>query len=105
MLNSSRWAHLQDKKKETDAMFKEHMFYKQLLKEAKFRLKTSKVDHDTLVTKTQEEKLGFESLQRGLSTLDDQFKRYHHQNEQLRAMQELLDPAIDADEMEETEEF
>ena len=41
-------------------MFKEHMFYKQLLKEAKFRLKTSKVDHDTLVTKTQEEKLGFE---------------------------------------------
>ena len=41
-------------------MFKEHMFYKELLKEAKFRLKTSKVDHDTLVTKTQEEKLGFE---------------------------------------------
>ena len=36
------------------------MFYKELLKEAKFRLKTSKVDHDTLVTKTQEEKLGFE---------------------------------------------
>ena len=41
-------------------MFKEHMFYKELLKEARFRLKTSKVDHDTLVTKTQEEKLGFE---------------------------------------------
>ena len=41
-------------------MFREHMLFKELLKEAKFRLKAYKVDHDTLITKTQEEKLGFE---------------------------------------------
>ncbi|CAG5096677.1 Oidioi.mRNA.OKI2018_I69.XSR.g14732.t1.cds [Oikopleura dioica] len=85
---------LKEKRQATSAIFKEHMFYKEQLKETRLRLKGLKDDHDTLIIKTQEEKLGFESLQRGLSTLDDQFKRFHNQNKQLRSMQGLLEPDL-----------